>query len=470
MSILNNQSSFLLSSLERFEKQSLELKRNELIELFCEQVIPFLEESPLIEELRKDWQVQQDQMNQRVQEAEERALKEVKETFREIKTAIKRPSNREVKEKLKRIEDLISGKRRLCGAPLYQTLYNKVKELMILLLNSGHVDLCGKFAKLETRKIYEQTDLAQGERWVRVLEDGHTSRVLNTEELSLISEEEKAELLPLPPEHHLVDKVFIEEFSFAPTVIEAHIAMDAIRWDRLQHPAIIWWYFKGALWCWRTTEFYFDNIVRPKNGQDREKHFKTTCDKAVWREIISAKEKSNEEQIPIIFTSNFFRRGLHTLTNAINMYFSGGVILKESHLETSEQSSTIFELILDGNELWVGATFENEMTEKFYIQKFYEGVNAERSQLYQFIRRIFENPEPGKKKAKLTRKWESAAKHINRIQLPNLLKEKFFPQTHGSYFQFQGTSLKYFHKNQDNIKVVFSDLRKRHLVRGGGLL
>lgn len=133
MSILNSQPSFLLNSLEHFGQQSLELTRNELIELFCEQVIPFLEESPLIEALRKDWQAQQDRMHQKVQKTEERALKEVKEVFREIKAAIKRPSSPEIKEKLKQIEDLISGNRILCGAPLYQNLYNKRGDLLFVL-------------------------------------------------------------------------------------------------------------------------------------------------------------------------------------------------------------------------------------------------------------------------------------------------------------------------------------------------
>lgn len=465
MSILNSQSSFFLNSLERFEKQSFECTRNELIELFCEQVIPFLEESPLIEELRKDWQVQQDRMHQRVQKAEEKALKEVKEAFREIKAAIKRPSNPKIKEKIKCIEDLISGKRKLYGTPLYQILYGKVKELIILLLNLGHISFCKRFAKLETRKIYEQVDSIQNERWVQVLEDGHTSKVLGAGEIKLLGKEEKAALLPLPPEHHLVDKIFIEEFSFAPTVIEAHIAMDAIRWDRLQHPAVVWWYFKSALWCWKTTEFYFDEIVRPKNGQDYEKHFKTTCSQAAWQEIVSAKEKNSEEKSPIIFTANLFRKGLHAITNAISVYFSGGATLKGNHLETSEQPSTIFELILDGNELWVSATFENEMTERFYIQKFHEGIDGEGSQLYQFIRDVVSNPEAGEKQSKLKYKWESAAKHINRIQLPKILKEKFFPKSHGSHFQFGGVRVEILHENQDEITSTLSTLQANALQK-----
>ncbi|MDN3508970.1 MAG: hypothetical protein P0S93_02945 [Candidatus Neptunochlamydia sp.] len=470
MSILNSQPLFLLNSLERFEKQSRELRRNELIELFCEQVIPFLEESSLIGELRKEWQTQQDRMSQRIQGVEEKALKEVKETFREVKAGIEKPSHPEVKERLKLIEELVSGKRKLCGAPLYQILYNNLKELIILLLNLGHVSLCREFAKLETRKIYEQKNLNQGDRWVRVFGDGHKPRVLNAEEMELLSKEEKDALLFLPPDYHLVDKTFIEEFSFAPAVIEAHTAMDAIRWNRLQHPAFVWWYFKGALWCWRTTEFYFDDIVRPKNSQDCEKHFETTCNKGAWHEIASAKEKNSEAKSPIIFTNNLFRTGLHTLTNAISMYFSEGSTLKASHLETSEQLPTIFELILDGNELWVGATFENEVAERFYIQKFHEGINGEVSKLHQFVKDIVNNPEPGEKQAKLKYKWESAAKHINRIQLPKFLKEKFFLKSHGSHFQFGGVRIGVLHENKDEIVSTFCKLRETDLKSGNGLL
>ncbi len=85
--------------------------------------------------------------------------------------------------------------------------------------------------------------------------------------------EDESSLLSVPPDYHLVDETYIEEFFFAPTVLEAYAAMDAVHWDRHRDPAVVWWYFESALWCWKTTEFYFDEVVRPKNGIDIRNDF-----------------------------------------------------------------------------------------------------------------------------------------------------------------------------------------------------
>ncbi len=68
--------------------------------------------------------------------------------------------------------------------------------------------------------------------------------------------------------------------------------------------------------------------------------------------------------------------------------------------ELIDQSSTTFELALNGHELWIHVTFENQIVEKFCIQKFnsnYEG----NSNLHRFVKEIFNSPLPGDKKIKL---------------------------------------------------------------------
>jgi len=53
----------------------------------------------------------------------------------------------------------------------------------------------------------------------------------------------------------------------------------------------------------------------------------------------------------------------------------------------------VFELVLDGNELWLHVIFENQAIEEFFIQAFHEGTDLEGSQQYQFMKEIFKNPD-----------------------------------------------------------------------------
>lgn len=468
MNLAVNQSLLLLNCLERFERQSNEIQnRDELVKLFCTQAIPLLAESILLDQLRKDWVYARDQMNLRVKETEAKAWEELKETANAIRIALGVCPNKTVTEKLTFIQRLISGEEKWCGTPLYQILYDELKQLFELLANTGYIDLCKPYAKLATRKIYVQTDPNQEERWIRVFGDRHTSKVLSADELEIARKEDEHSLLQVPPDYHLADETYIEEFTFAPTVLEAYGAMDAVHWNRFQNPVVVWWYFETALWCWKTTEFYFNEVIRPKNGNDLEKHFKTTCEQATWREIADARDRvKNTRRTPVIFTTGFFRAGIRTLDNAIASYLSQDSSTRDLSFQSIHSPITTFELVLDGNELWVKVMSENQDTEKFYVQKFHESADPDGSRLYQFVKEMIKNPEAGTKKAKLTRKWESASKHVNRINLPLDLKREFFVKAHGSHFHFQGTRLALKASAQTDVKLILTELRKRHVSRG----
>lgn len=464
MTITSNQSLILLNCLERFEKQSEEItNRNELVELFCEQVIPLLAENVLIGDLRKHWSLRRDLMNRKIQESEAKAIEEIKETFAEVSNAIGDTTNKKILPKLALIGRLVSGEEKWYGSPLYQILYDELKQLFEILMAAGYTDLCKNYAKLATHKIYVQTDPNQGERWIRVLGDHHTTKVLSREELEIVRREDEGSLLSIPPDIHPIDETYIEEFFFAPTVLEAYASMDAVHWERLSDPVVVWWYFESAVWCWKTTEFYFDEVIRPKNGDDHGKHFKTTCEKVTWREIAAVRDRDNSIQIPIIFTEDLFRKGLRTLANAINIYLSQDPILLKNQLQSVELPMTTFELVLDENELWVKVIFENQAVEKFYIQKFYEGPDPAGSHLHQFMKETLKDPDSGVKRAKLTRKWESASKHINRLNLPQSLKQEFFSESHGSHFQFSGARLSLKPNPKIDVRLILHELRQIHL-------
>ncbi len=468
MTLAADQSLLLLNCLERFERQSKELQsRDEVVELFCTQGIPLLAENSLIDELRKDWAHKRDLMNLRVKETEAKAWEELKETADAVPIALGACPNETITKKLALIQRLISGEEKWCGTPLYQILYDELKQLFELLANAGYSDLCKPYAKLANRKIYVQTDPNQEERWIKVFGDRHTSKILNADELEIARREDELSLLQVPPDYHLADETYIEEFTFAPTVLETYDAMDAIHWNRFQDPVVVWWYFETALWCWKTTEFYFNEVIRPKNGNDLEKHFKTTCEQATWREIADVRDRvNNAGRTPVIFTTEFFRAGIRTLANAIASYLSQDPATRDLTFQSAHSPTTTFELVLDGNELWVHVAFENQSIEKFFIQKFNDNAELAGSYLHRFVKDILKDPTVGTKKAKLTRKWESASKHINRLKIPKLLKSNFFRKMHGSSFQFQGDRIVI--TENEKACLILSELRKRHLIYGEG--
>src|SRR5580704_17308720 len=110
MSTVANHPSLFFTCLERFEKQSREISnRNELVEFFCLNVLPFLAENTTIENLRNEWRIQRDQLHQKIQETDARALTETKTTFREVKTTVGDSGNEVITKKISLIERLITG-------------------------------------------------------------------------------------------------------------------------------------------------------------------------------------------------------------------------------------------------------------------------------------------------------------------------------------------------------------------------
>lgn len=181
-------------------------------------------------------------------------------------------------------------------------------------------------------------------------------------------------------------------------------------------------------------------------------------------EITAARDRSELQSPPIIFTKDLFQIGLSTLINAVTVHLSQDPKPRPQPIQLPAQPTTAFELMLDGNELWVKVNFENQTTEKFYVQKFHEGSDPEGSPLFKFVKGIIKNPQAGERKADLLYRWESASKHINRLQLPEELKQAFFGKSYSSTFRFKGISVQL----PTNEGEVIAKLRERHLKSGIG--
>lgn len=446
----------LLNCLERFENQVRNIiNDNRCIEFFCKEIIPFLEENPTINPLRQFWREHRARLNQQVEETSAQALLETTETYQELKKVLLNSDDTRIHQKTALIDRQFKEDEKSLGSALYRVLYDELKGLLQLMLAAGYEDLCGRHSKLSTRQVYIQKDPQQTDRWVRVLDDGKVSHFLSEKEMQAAKRQGES-LLSVPPEHELVDKIYIEEFTFAPTVIKAYAARDAIHWKSHKDPSIIWWYFESALWCWRTPESYFDQLVIPKNKNDSEKHYHTICQKCTWQEIASVRDRTRNCVVSI-FTKDFFQQGLMTLINAIGIFLAYGINPPQAPPQLPKSTIT-FKLILKGNELWVEATFENGNSSKFYVQKFHEGCDPKGSSPFKFIKDLFDAPNVGTKKAKLVYKWETASKHINRLKIPNALKNAFFGKSYSSTFNFNGMRVEL----PSDCSEVLSELRERH--------
>ncbi len=234
---LVNAPPILLACLERFEKQAREFGRDDNVVFFCKEIIPFLSQNPAIAILKDSWRSHREFLNHRAQETDAQALLETKETFLEIKKSLSSP-NEATKEKLSFIEKLISGQEKCYGSPLYRIIYNQLKKLCGLLLENGYHDLCKRYAKLASYKTQIQKDPNQTIRWARRLANG-SLYYLSAKEVKEAHEDGEENLILFTPNYELVDKVYIEEVTFAPTVIKAYSEIDAIRWKRHQDPAYL---------------------------------------------------------------------------------------------------------------------------------------------------------------------------------------------------------------------------------------
>lgn len=115
--------------------------------------------------------------------------------------------------------------------------------------------------------------------------------------------------------------------------------------------------------------------------------------------------------------------------------------------------------MLKDNELWVSATFENGDSSKFYVQRFYEGIDDNGSSIYKFIKNLFNSPDSGTKKAQPHNEWDTPSKHINRLKLPIDLKKAFFGKSYSSTFNFNGMRVEL----PSDCSEVLNELRERHL-------
>lgn len=395
MGVSGLSSQIFVQCLGRFEVDAQGMVEHaEVVRFFCQTVLPFLAENTLISHLRSAWKKKYAQVDGEISVLQDQALGEVLASYHEMRPSLSKSKNAEIRQQIA----LLEGLTKHVSPSQYHMLSEEVKTLLHLALHAGYVDLCKRYAQVASRKKNDS-------------EDGS---------------------------HQPGDELYVDTFTLAPSVIKAYEAIESVHVGRFSDPATVWGYFEAAMWCWKTPRLYFEQP--PKRDRPSDISFELLCNMSAWMEIASARDRIELQSPPVVFTSDLFQRGLGVVINAIGMYLAGASL----HMVSSPNEPEVaFTLILDGNELWVHATYENRATEKFFIQAFHEGDDRGGSSLFKFVKSVFASPQKGKGEARLSADWETASKHISRLKLPEELKRAFFERkAHGSTYYFAGIQIR----------------------------
>ena len=348
------ESQVLLATLARFEEQIGSCKdRNAIVELFCIQIIPFLQTQALLVPLKDQWRKKYQKLLYQIEISEKDALNEVKEIYSHLADIFKN-GKKPITEKLDHIRMILSEDPRAGFStwPLYKVVYYELKELLQMILEDGERRSCQQYANLK-----------------------------------------KTKKTIIHPNSHLefIEEFIITNYTFAPSVEKAARALKATHWDQLRDAAVVWQYFEIALWCWNTSESYFE-----KTDELLKKHDKNPLpalsEKSVWFEIAIVKNGSQDHN-PAVFTNQFFKEGMQTLVNEIMAFASKGFQLEKEPDDSLNRM--VFELQLEENRLWVFVRTGLAEPKKYYLKRFNDGA-MEGSGPYEFIQYLLQkHPEGG---------------------------------------------------------------------------
>ncbi len=406
MSTLVDSQSLIIDNLLQFEKECVDItSRNELVVVFCQRVIPFLQKSIALKPLIDRWRQDRECLNYDYKESEKTALDKFIKIFEKVRRRLGADISDTLIKRIARVENTIKGKEGYLYIlpPLHDVVFDELKYLFNCLLNEGYTDLCERFVKIGTVREYDPSI----EKWV--------------------------------------DNPCVSEYTFAECLEDVSARRKAILWDQVHDPVVVWWYFESALWFWNTPKSYFDT-PRPKLNTKKacEKHAKALGSVGGWSEIASVQDKSLYMKEPIIFTDRLFKQGLLTVITAVREFFSSLCQNKElgDREVTVELSLDAGDKGLDRDALWLSVIIAGEATKKYCLKKFNDGQRP-----YEFIKLLFDKyPKGGEVEVDL-RESESIPKFIGRLGFTGELKKIFFGRSQGNRVMFKGTILTGFKKN-----------------------
>ncbi len=455
-----------LQALQRLETESLALHNHqEVIRYFCLQVIPFLSKSSELFPLWEDLRFKYEELSAETERHEKNAISEIKRAFRKIEAELKRRHSipnalQDCLEKAR--ATILKNRLQYITHPIFRVYDEEFRNLLQELLKTGYRDICEKYAELIDLDEYTQKDPSEKEQWCLLNDDWKIEKFIPADEIKESDKTNNSRLYCIHPEKILIKAPYIRSYIFAPSTLKAWVTLKQIHWNQHDNPAVVWQYFKAALWCWNTPRSHFAKKIQPpKTAKEMLKFWKQSAEYSTWREISRAKEKEPINNRIVIFTEGLFKKGFSTLINSI----AGFLTQKEQTLLTTIdlRQNVLFELFMYKRQLWISMD-SLICKEKFCIQRFkdsgYQGGSEQEKFCKQLVpASINTNDQPHQIE------FDNVAHVLDRLKLPKIIKKFYFGSTYGNTVHYMGPRLTLLHE-MANIKLMSKALEDVHRSNG----
>lgn len=418
----------LLDVLSRFERQvhSSETTYENLVELFCLQIIPFLRDEKAINPLKQKWRRRYESLCNQITILEKAALEEVVGAFGRLKEDLK-PIGGGLHKHIERIDGILAGNPGEAGFtswPIYREVFFEIKHLLeFVLTKNGGKEICENYAVLGMKPKQER-------------------------QLFRIKKPIKVKKEP-----------YIMFYTFAPSIDKARLALDAAHWDRTNDPAVMWHYLVCAEWCWNTNESFFekslDILSRAANP------FPALAEKGTWLEIAAVRDHLSMDHKPVIFTPGLFREGFQALHNDIAAFLAQDGQINDS---PDPIDQVVLELHLNENRLWILASLGLGQIKPYYIKRFNDG-KTDGSTPFAFLEELLKNyASGGEIPLDFADKSENVPKALERMGMLSFFKHLFFGQSRGNKVDFYGIKISL--PRDEKCRLLLSEFERHHQEMG----
>lgn len=354
--------------------------------LIADSIVPLIRRAPAFETFYLDWIKEKAKYKSHYAKTEKAAIAEIHEAFDAIKSALidlDLIENSTVNSSFSSIENVLGFREPYIMPAYYEIAYDRIAQLLHLLLPFGQEKLVEKYAELTT---------------------------IN-----------KSQLNPETNEYRIIPEPHISLFTFAPSLKELTDLRQVFTWENYSNPWSIWEHLDLAYWCWQTPFTYFkDKKLQHSDARECADSSFLLNLHAFWVEMNAIKKRTQSSDRILFFKQDRFTEYLKVLVNQVILYQE---IYGPSDAPLEASSPFAIELKLEFGRLVLKVEwFEGIKTEEYIIHTFNDESGNQ-----DFIRDLLAAKPDTLIDISEYASGATVAKFISRIKLQNtLLTDIFF--------------------------------------------
>lgn len=354
--------------------------------LIADSIVPLMRRAPAFETFYLDWIEEKGKYKTHYAKTEKAAIAEIHDTFDAIKSALidlDLIENSAVNSSISSIENVLEFREPYIMPAYYEIAFDRIAQLLHLLLTLGQGRLVEKYAELGT---------------------------IN-----------KSQLDPKTNEYKAISEPYISLFTFAPSLKELKDLRQVFSWDNYSNPWSIWEHLDLAYWCWHTPFSYFkDKKLEHSDAKECADSSFLLNLHAFWIEMNAIKKCTQSPDKILFFKRDRFTDYLKVIVNQVILYQE---IHGPSDAPLEASSPFALELKLDFGRLILKVEwFEGIKAEEYIIHTF-----NDESGNHEFIHDLLAAKPNTLIDISGYASGATVAKFISRIKLQNtLLAEIFF--------------------------------------------